>query len=89
VTQQHQCAACTGPTNALRSPHDDEAESELELETPSGIISPIPNLQQKRPQILTEKRVGLESAPIMSASMETPINRNWIWSDFVQPELKP
>jgi hypothetical protein len=87
--QQHQCAACTSPTDSLRSPHNDEAESELELETPPGKISHIPNIQQKRPQILTKKCVGLESAPITSTRMETPINRNRIRLDFVHPELKP
>jgi hypothetical protein len=88
-TRQHQCAACIGVTDALRSPRDDETESELELETSPGKISPIPNIQWKQPQIMTEKRVGLESAPITSTRMGTPTNRNRIWSDFIQPNLKP
>jgi hypothetical protein len=35
-SQQCQHAAYTGPTDALRPHHDDETESELELEMPPG-----------------------------------------------------
>jgi hypothetical protein len=75
-SQQRQHAACTGPTNALHPPRDDEAESELELETSVGKISHIYNPRRKWHRILTENWVGLESAPITSTRMETPINTN-------------
>jgi hypothetical protein len=88
-SQQRQHVACTGPTDALRPPRDDKAESEVELEMMPGKISPISNTQRKRHRILMEKCVGLESAPITSTRMETHINRNRFHSDFVHPELKP
>jgi hypothetical protein len=75
-SQQCQHAAYTGPTDALRPHHDDETESELELEMPPGKISPTSNPRWKRHRIQMEKRVGLESAHITSTRLETPINRN-------------
>jgi hypothetical protein len=59
MTEQHQRAARTGPTDTLRSHHNDEAEYEFKLETLPGKISPISNIHWKRPRILTENRWGL------------------------------
>jgi hypothetical protein len=88
-SQQRQHMACTSPTDSLHPPRNDEAESELELKTPPGKISPTSNPRWKWHRILTEKHVGLESAAITSTRMETPINRNRFRSDIVHPKLKP